>query len=222
MNLQALFILSVTVLGGAAFAAPSHSASLAAPDGLVAAQSGHFHEFYVRPDADLAGYRRIMIDPVQVEFRKDWQSDMNYPRNVTRSISEDETRRIAGETASGLEGIVAEVFRVRGYEIAAAREPGVLRLSLTVTDLYVNAPDARTTVLTRTFIREAGGATLHLEARDAASGTVLARGVVHGTTQVNRPLTLANSVSNRFWFEGLFTRWATGCADEFEAGRNRP
>jgi len=222
MNLQALFILCIAALGGAAFSAPCGATNPATYQGLVAVQSRNLDEIYLRSSAELAGYRRIMIDPVQVEFRQDWLKNMAYSRSVTRPIGPDHVRRIAEETASSVENSVADAFRARGYEIAAAPEPGVLRLSPSVTDLYVNAPDRLSPWRTKTFTRDAGEAVLLLEARDAVSGTLLGRVVHRGTAQEMGRLTRASDVSNRFWFEALFRRWAANCVAEFEAGKMRP
>ena len=98
----------------------------------------------------------------------------------------------------------------------------VLRLSPRVTELYVNAPDVFPPGVTRSFARDAGEATLVLEARDAVSGTLLAVIVDHGTAQDMLRFTRATSVSNAFWFEGLYKRWATNSVAELEAIKNRP
>jgi len=185
-------------------------------------QSRNLDEFYLRPNADFAGYRRVMIDPVQVEFRGDWLRNMNYTRSVTRPVGPDNVRRIAEETASSVESSVADAFKARGYELAAAQGPGVLRVSPSVTDLYVNAPDQLSPWRTKTFTRDAGEAVLLLEVRDAVSGTLLGRVVHRGTAQQMGRLAPASDVSNRFWFEALFRRWAVNCVAELKAGRNRP
>jgi len=222
MNLQALFIFCGAAIGGAAFAAEPQAASQTADAGLVAVQSRNLDELYLRPNADLAAYRKVLIDPVRAEVRSDWQRNLNTTRNVSRWVGPDDARRMAAEAAASLESTLAETYKARGYEIAAAPEPGVLRLSASITDLYVNAPDRYSAWTTKTFTRDAGQATLVLEARDAVSGTLLARVVHHGTAREISRINAASDVSNRFWFETLFRRWTADCIAEFEAGRNRP
>lgn len=219
MKPQALIVLS-SVLLGAVVAGPCYSASPTIPQGLVAVQSRDFDELYLLPGTGLAGYRRVLIDPALVEFSKDWLTQSHaYNRSAPHRVDPDEARRIASETAASLESLLAEAFKARGYEIVTAMQPGVLRLSPSVAELYVNAPDRPSPWTTKTFTQDAGQATLRLEARDAASGALLAR-VVHRATarQVGR-LNLANEVSNRFWFDTLFSRWAANCAAEFEVRR---
>jgi hypothetical protein len=212
MNLQALFILCLAVLP-----APSHAAT---QEGLVAARSKNLDELHLRSNADLAGYRKVLIDPVQVELAKDWLAHTNaYNRSPSRWITPDEVRRIAEESAASLQAAVTEAFKARGYEIVTTPGPGVVRLSASAVDFYVNAPDGLSPWRTRTFTREAGDAKLLLEARNAESGTLLARASHRGIAREVGRLNLANEISNRFWFEALFSRWAANCVTEFEANR---
>src|SRR6266540_5884350 len=222
MILRAFFVLCVAVLGAAACAAEPQAPGGAVREGLVAVQSRNLDELYLRPNADLAAYRRILIDPVRAEIRSDWQKNLNTTRNVSRWVGPDDAKRMAADAASSLESVIAQTYKARGYEIAAAPEPGVLRLTASIADLYVNAPDRYSPWTVKTFTRDAGQATLALEARDAVSGTLLARVVHHGTAREISRINAASDVSNRFWFDTLFRRWTSDCIAEFEAGRNRP
>ena len=225
MNLRALFVVSIATLG-AAVAAPSQAASPATYEGLVAVQSRDLDEFYLRPNADLAAYRKIVIDPVQVTFRKDWNKDFVDPHGSMRRLLQDDVRLIAEETAATLQSAVAEAFKARGYEIAAAPGPGVLRLSPSIADLYVNAAENLATGggITKSFTKDAGEATLVLEARDSVSGTLLGRVVDHRTARESKGTQIGDvrrttTVSNNFWFDATFRRWATTCAKAFEASK---
>jgi len=174
MNLRALPGLFIVALLAAA--ATAQAAAPAPPEGLVSVRSWNLDELYLRPNADLAGYRMVVIDPVQVTFRKDWNRDFQDPHASIRRLTQDDVRRIAEETGSGLRNALAETFRSRGYEIAAAPGPGVLRLSPNLTDVYVNAvEDLYQGGTTKSFTKDAGEATLSLDVRDGASGTLLAR-----------------------------------------------
>jgi hypothetical protein len=194
---------------------------MAAPadhDGLVAVQSRNLDHLYLRPDVDMARYQKVLIDPVTVEYSKDWLSNVNDPRHVARVRPED-ARRIADETTANLGGILAAELKARGYEIVTAPGPGVLRLAPHVTDLYVNAPDIFPPGRTRSFSRDAGEATVTLEARDASNGTLLAVVSDHATAQDMLRLSRADNVSNSFWFDGMFRRFA---ANGVDAIKNQP
>ena len=219
MNLQTLFIVCVAATGGAACAAGPQGQVTG--EGLVAVQSRQLDELYLRPNADLAAYRKVLIDPVRAEVSSDWQKNLNYSRNVSRWVGPDDVKRATADAASSLESVIAQTYKARGYEIAAAPEPGVLRITASIADLYVYAPDRYSPWTVKTFTRDAGQATLLLEARDAVTGTLLARvmhrGIAREVTRVNT----ASDVTNRFWFDALFRRWTADCIAEFEAGRNR-
>ena len=221
MNLRALFVLSMVGLW-AAVAAPSQAATPATYEGLVSVRSWNLDELYLRPNADLRSYRKVVIDPVQVVFRADWNRDFVDPHAKTRRLLQEDVRRIADETASTMQSAVVEEFKARGYEIAAAPGPGVLRLSPTVTDLYVNAAENLASGTTKSFTKDAGEATLVLEARDSVSGTLLGRVVDRRTIKESKGTQLSDvrrtsSVTNNFWFETEFRRWAAACIKEFQA-----
>ncbi len=220
MNFQAHCVLSIVAACGGVFAASA--ASVPVYDDLVQVESRRLDEVHLRPEADLGRYRSILLDPVQVQVRDDWLKSMNYQsRHPARRLGEDDARRIADETADSLRDILAEAFHVRGYRIVAAPEAGVLRLSAKVVDLYVNAPDRLSPWGTKTFTRDAGQATLLLEVRDAASGRLLGRILHRGKAEQTSRFALATNVSNRFWFDALFGRWAANCVAEFETDRSR-
>jgi len=222
MNLQTLFIVCLASIAGAAFAAEPEYASQAAGEGLVAVQSWNLDEVYLRPNANLAAYRKVLIDPVRAEVRKDWQKNLNYTRNVSRWVGPEDAKRMAADAAASLENVMEQTYKARGYEIVAAPEPGVLRLSASISDLFVNSPDRYSPWTVKTFTRDAGQATLVLEARDAVTGAILARMAHHGIAREISRINTATDVSNRFWFESLFRRFASDCIAESEAGRNRP
>jgi hypothetical protein len=191
----------------------------------VSVRSWNLDELYLRPNADLASYRKVVIDPVQVAFRSDWNKDFVDPHASIRRLTQDDVRRIAEETASTLQSAVAEAFKARGYEVAAAPGPGVLRLSPSVTDLYVNAAENLATGgTTKSFTKDAGEATLVLEARDSVSGTLLGRVVDRRTAHETKGTQISDvrrttTVSNTFWFDTMFRRWAATCAKEFETAK---
>lgn len=212
MNISRSLVGLIAALGGMVLAMPASVAAPPAYDGLVAVQARNLDQLYVRPNADMARYQKVMIDQVTVEFSKEWDKNVNDTRYVTRVRPED-ARRIAEETTGNVGGILADALRTRGYEIVTAPGPGVLRLSPHVTELYVNAPDIYPPGKTRSLTREAGEATVTLEARDASSGTLLAVVVDRGTAQQMLRLSRATNVTNSFWFDDMFRQFAASGVD---------
>ena len=221
MNLRALTVVSVAVLGTAAFVAPSQAQQATIGSELMTWLSKNFDEVYMRPDADLAAYRKVIIEQPKVEFQKGWLKYMNSTREPRRWLVASDQQQITDDLTAGMGSAFNDVFKARGYEIVTAPGPGVLRLTPRVTDFFLNAPDVQSPNLTRTFSRDTGDATLVLEASDAVTGTVLARFVDRTTAHQLRQINYTTNVSNLFWMEALSRQWATNSIKEFEAGPNR-
>ncbi len=218
------FIAAVVAVGGTVLMTSSWVADAASADGLVAVRSSNFDELYVRPNADLAGYRKVVIDPPQIAFRKDWnQSEQDY-RGKTRRLPSADVRSIAEDMTSVMQSSITEAFKARGYEVVRSPGPGVLHLIPTAAEVYVNAGDETPPGATKLFTKDAGEATLVLEARDSVSGELLARVVDHRIaretkgTQI-RDLRTTTNVSNAFWFDETFRRWASACAKELGSAK---
>ena len=86
--------------------------------------------------------------------------------------------------------------------------PDVLLIRTAVIDLDIAAPDVDTAGRTRTYAKEAGEATLAIEARDSMSGAIIARGVDKRDVGDSAFMIQRTSVSNRADFENVFRRWA--------------
>ena len=222
MNRQTHFFLSIAALGVAAFTTTFDAASAVTQEGLVSVESRRLDEVYLRPNTDLGGYRKVIIDPAQVAMRKDWLKSVNANKDMTRWLVPADQERIVETAASTMGSTVAEVFKARGYEIVSAPGPGVLRLAPSVTDLDVYAPDVPAPGIQRYFTKlEAGAATLRLEVRDAVTGTLLGRVVDRNTAREIGRINRATSVSNEFWFQAMFRQWAAECATEIEGPKGQ-
>lgn len=207
--------LATMVISGTAFPPFALAASSAAVDGLVRVESSQLNEMRLRPGADLTIYRQVLVDAVEVAVHPEWLSDMNRAR--ARRVTPADAERLALDAAASLSEFIGAAFQARGYGVATAPGPGVLRLSVRISDLYVNAPEEIAGPGRRLYAREAGTATLLFEARDAATGETLFSASDPRTARVLGGLTRATAVSNRFWFDALFRRWAKDCANEISA-----
>jgi hypothetical protein len=223
MNFKSVFVVLLAALGGPALAAPPDTVIASTSSSLVAVPSRTLDEFYVLPKSDLAGYRKILIDPAVVRLQKGWLKNMNQYRDVSRWLVPEDAQQIANDAAGAMGAAVAAAFTARGYEIAAAPGPGVLRLTPSVSDLYVNAPDVPAPGIQIGIVHmDAGTATLQLEARDAVTGTLLGQVVDRDTAREVGRFDRATRVSNTFWFEAMFRQWASNCAKAFEAANAVP
>jgi len=210
MKIATLFAMAVALAGVAM--AQANAEPAVTVDGLVAVKSRSLDEVALRPGVDLSTYRSVIVEPARAALRKDWLKDLNTTRGPTRWLTREDAQQITDEAALRLSAMTSMVFQERGYEIAAAPAAGVLRLSLAITDLDVNAPDEPMPGIVKYFVRDAGQATIALDVRDASSGALLARVVDRGTASEIRQINRATNVTNEFWFDALFRQWATACA----------
>lgn len=181
-------------------------------DGLVEVKAKRMDAAYLLPGADFRPYMKVMIDPTQVAFHKDWMKNINRSRpGASNKVTEQDAEKIATTARSGFGDVFAEAFRKGGYEVVTAPGPGVLRLSSAVVNLYINAPDTSSAGRSYTYTMEAGEATLVLEARDAVTGALLGRVLDRRETRSSVGMQIASSVTNLSDFKALFKRWAETC-----------
>src|SRR5215472_5735262 len=110
--------------------------------GLVKVKAKNVDNAYLLPGADFRTYPKIMIDPAEVAFRKDWMRNINsQERSASRRVDEQDAQEIVAAARSSFADIWEKSFRKAGFEIAKAPGVGVLRLSPAIVDLYINAPD---------------------------------------------------------------------------------
>ncbi len=210
-SMSTLVIATLTVLLGTAptIAANEQRAAVEealSHDGLQKIKVKGIDLAYARPGASLAGYNKIILDPVEVSFRKDWDPKRTGSR-ARLSAQERENIR------SGVARIVLEEFTKtleKGAPYKVVTEPGadVLRLQIGITDLYVNAPDTMTPGRSRTYTLSAGEMTLVGELMDSESGQVISRVIDRREARNTGTMQLTNSVVNAQEARTIASSWA--------------
>jgi hypothetical protein len=126
---------------------------------------------YVRPGANLAQYRSVLLRPVGVSFQRNWQ------RSIAESsgsrIPERDLRHVVDDVSNAVRVQVQREFERGGYSIASAPGPGVLEIDLRITELFLNAPDLPTAAQTRSYTKSFGEMNLVADLRDSQSGEVV-------------------------------------------------
>ena len=125
---------------------------------------------YARPGASLAAYKRVQLEPVQVEFRK----SKDPARPAARSSSAARSARRSGPTWPASSTKVRQLQKSQRLPGREQPGPDVLRVKPKVLDLYVNAPDVGPG-RSRTLVSSAGEIALVADLADSTSGQVLAR-----------------------------------------------
>ena len=177
-------------------------------DDLQLVKSSKYSRLYLLPGADFQPYSKIMLDPTEASFRKDWVRNYNQSsRELSRRISDDDVNRVIQQVSSNFGDIFAEEYQKAGYQVVQTPGPDVLRVKTGVIDMEVSAPDVRTASRSYSASWEAGQATLFVEARDSQTGALLGRVLDRRLAGDNQPY-LRNSVTNKADFKILFRRWA--------------
>jgi hypothetical protein len=215
----------LTCLGIVAFAMPAVSADRAmpaeTPDGLQLVKRPGLDTVYVREGVSLAQYRKVMLDPVEVSFDKNWD-----PRRSTASPLESAD---PAAIQQGLAKLAREVFQRElekkgGYPLVTEPGADVLRVRARIVDLYINAPETRSAQPTRVYVVNAGEMTLMAELYDSVTNTLIARVIdrQRGLERGLNELQIANRVTNTAEADRILTFWASRLRNALDKARAEP
>lgn len=178
-------------------------------DGLVEVEPKRMDAAFLLPGADFRPYTKLMVDPTQVAFSKDWMKSINdQTRDLSRKVTDADAARILESARANFDDVFREAFRKAGYEVVTTPGPDVMRVATGVMNLYLNAPDTMTPGRSRSYTANAGEATLVIEVRDSLTGALLGRVIDRRETRSSARLQMATSVSNTSDFRSLFRSWA--------------
>lgn len=194
--------LSLLAVGTPAGSAPPENW-----DGLTKVPAKRLDAVYLLPGADFRAYTKVMLDPTEVAFQKNWLRDYNQQTSFGTRMSDADAQQLLDKVRVGFEQVFQKTYSNAGYPITTTPGPDVLRVRTAVLNLSVVAPDTMSAGRTRTFSREAGGATVVLEVRDSLTGALLGRAIDSQLVGDDGSF-IRNSVTNRSDFERVFNRWA--------------
>jgi uncharacterized protein DUF3313 len=199
------------LISAVALAVCSTAAVAKAPatwDGLVQVKSKKLALAYLLPNADFRAYSKVMFDPPEVAFSKNWQRDYNRSTSTLGSrITDKDMKEAVDGAKKSLSQVFPDRFTQEGYQVVTEPGPDVLRLSLAIIDLQVDAPEQNMPGRSRTYSVDAGEATFAIEARDSLTGQLLGRAVDRREAGEG-PSYRRTYSSNIADFEALFDTWA--------------
>ena len=194
----------------------------AAQEGLVKAESKTVDALYKRPDASLAGYTKLLLRPIEVEFSKNW--DPASSGSALYRMNEPDREKIKTELAQLFyDTFKRDIEEKGGYTLVTTSGPDVIEMRAAIVNLYINAPDVsmETAGRTRVYTTEAGEMTLIAELHDSVTGQLLARafdrraGTGSGTWQ------WTNSVTNSSEARRVISSWATALRKALDAAHGK-
>lgn len=206
LGLAAGLLASLMLPAAAALAANEPPA--VSPEGLQLVKHTKHRVVYVKPGADLSGYRRVAILDCEVVFEKDWQKDFNRSQlNLEQQVRDSDVERMKKDLAAECKKVFAQEMSTKdGYQVVDVAAPDVLVLRPGLVDVEVTAPDVRRGYQT-TIIRSAGQMTLFLELWDSTSSTLLAR-VLDAEADPDMMAQRANRVTNTAAADRILEDWA--------------
>ena len=212
--------LALLIVGVGLAAGPMAAAQPGPPptwDNLVKVPSKKLQAVYLLPGADFRPYTKVMLDPTEVSFAKNWMRDMNEDSAdpLKGRVNEADAEAIANEVRKGVPEVFAKVYQDAGYQVVTTPAADVIRVRPSIANLYVDAPKSKTDDYRRVYAVDAGDAALVLEVRDSVTGAVLGRALdqreIEGVQSMPR-----STITNRTDFQQQFRTWA----QESVAGMN--
>jgi hypothetical protein len=186
-------------------------------DGLIEVNPKRLDAVFLLPGADFRGYKKVMMDPVEVAFEKNWARDYNRDAaTLSQKLDQQDLERISQAARDEFTKVFTEAYQGAGLELVTTPGADVLRLRPGVVNLHIAAPDTMTSSRSRTYTMESGYATLFLEARDSTTGALLGRALDKRATRNTGRVQVSNSVTNLSDFRMLFKQWADISVKGFE------
>lgn len=210
-----LALIGFMQVGGLAAAdepvnAPSSSMEA---EGLVRVDVKGVDQVYARRGADLSAYKKVMLDPIEVSFRRGWD-----PHPAGTPISAEENQEIRNGLAQVLKDeFTAELVRSGRYPVVDAPGDDVLRIKADIRDLSINAPDLMRPGRVRSYTVSTGEMTLVAELRDSSTGDLIAR-VIDQRRDPDLPwFELTTRVTNEAAARRAAARWAGILREQLDA-----
>ena len=202
--------LAVLVMSAAAAALLPAMAADEPPkewDGLVRVSSKKLDHVYKLPEADFSGYKRVRLDPIEVEFDKNWKPNQS-ERSPSQRLTNEDIEKIKKALAEEFRKVFTEELTKNGYTVVAESDDDVLRVSAAIVNLYITAPEKMSAGRSRTYTTSAGHMTLVAELRDSVTGKLMARAVDSVQGRDTGTFMVTNSVTNMSSARTALSQWA--------------
>lgn len=210
-----LFALSLLLITAGAFAAKEPPAEW---DGLKRVASTQVDHLYKLPQATLSAYDSVKLDPIMVEFDKNWDPNRSGGSLQSRVTNED-MEKIKSNLASAFQEQFTEDLSKGGYKVVNEDGNNVLRVSAAIANLYITAPQKATSERVKSYTTETGRMTLVAELRDSVTNQLLARAVDTQQGRQSHNFMLTTSASNSADARMAISQWAEALVKALDAAR---
>ena len=107
---------------------------------LTLAKSEPFAALYLLPGADFRAYTKVLIEPTEVAFQKDWQRNYNDSSSLYERVTDEQAQAIMVAVRKGFDAILGKTFADAGYPIVTTDGKDVLRLRSAVLNPMDDCP----------------------------------------------------------------------------------
>ena len=182
-------------------------------DGLYRVDNSVMALAYVKPGLNLQGYTKLIIDDVEVAYKKDPEGRR---RNNPGGVGAEANYALSPSQMDVLkdlfqEAVVKELTKGDAWELVDAPAPDALRVDCYLIDLVVKSPTQQTAGRQQTFASSYAEVTVVFELHDSESDEVLARVADRGDPTVTGGASELASVNPAFVRTDLtrmFEYWA--------------
>jgi hypothetical protein len=189
-------------------------------DGLMRVDSKQIDHLYKLPEADFSGYKRVRLDPIEVEFDKNWKPN-DSTRSPSQRLTSSDIEKIKKTLAEEFRKVFTEELTKNGYPVVAGDGDDVLRVSAAIVNLYITAPDKMSAGRSRTYTTNAGHMTLIAELRDSVTGKLMARAVDSVQARDTGSFQITTSVTNLAGARTALSKWARVLREGLDAATGR-
>jgi hypothetical protein len=173
---------------------------------------------YAKPGASFAGYTKVLLRPVDVAFRRDWERQAAPGSRIP--IGAKDSQRIKDRLSALVREEVTTQMTEGGYRIVDAPGDDVLDVKMSIVDLNVAAPDIPTAGRVTTYAVSAGEMTLVAELRDSASGDIIMRVFDRTMARESYRAQRITSVDNAAEARAAANGWAKALRNELDLARS--
>ena len=189
-------------------------------DGLARVKSKQLDHLYKLPEADFSGYKRVRLDPIEVEFDKNWKPN-DSTRSPSQRLTTEDIEKIKKALAEEFRKVFTEELTKNGYSVVDESADDVLRVSAAIANLYITAPDKMSAGRSRSYTTSAGHMTLIVELRDSVTGKLMARAVDSVRGRDTGTFMMTNSVTNMSAARSALSQWARILRDGMDDATGR-
>jgi hypothetical protein len=167
-----LLVIALAMAGVTAVRSSDISVNMPIDDeGLMSVKVQGLNHVYALPGVDLSRYTKIMLDPVEVSFRKTRDSE---PTDTRLTVAGRRTIRDRLAELSRRE-LAKELVRSGHYSLVKTAGEDVLRIKAEIREICINVPDELRAQESPTYALSVSEVRLVTELRDASTGVLLAR-----------------------------------------------